>query len=632
MKQLLCLILGLVLSFSLISNALALNYTMHMNNEATFETMEEAQVNGPAFLKAFTGRDSYVPDPCMAGYPSGTTYVYRSANMYTCLSAAPRMNTTILVYTDKKFADKNEAKAYLDDMGVTKIVDASYGSVVLVTPIDPVAGYGDADQYAYYQLQSAQTNIGGGVGRQTSYADNAYYGGLTYRYVIGIDGGATFLNNYVASTLDYVGRIAGLLLVNGTMERIRTVAGVVPVYLVNPTNVALDKYKEADKTDAWGFDGDVQCFYNQALPLLNVSVAYTDNVDLATLVPKVYDSLFVKVMRNAVLRNGLYTAGTPFRQYNFNDAPYSVAERNAFYTGKTAGNVIVSEHHEDRFKDIADEAGNYIDVWYELMPGESLDGSAPDHTVPLVLFNHGGGDDVMQYLDEIGAISVAEHERVAIVAPYHSGVNNLPVALPALVEYMLATYPALDPSRVYVSGYSMGGRASVAALCGNAKLFAAAVPQGAVFFDTTEQYGDQYKDIDMPILCMTSTYDYHVDADARCLRWSDWNGFTFIWFDYPTLINLFLGYNEMAPVEFDYEKYPYAGFQADSYRRTVINGEYANHSWFLNKNGIPMVGLNITENLPHGLYQEYAHIAWDFMKHYSRNVETGEIIYNPCVD
>ena len=631
MKRLLCLAMGLVMSVSLFSSAYALNYTAHMTNEATFETMEEARENGPAALNAFTGRDSYVGDPCMEGYPEGTTYVYRSANMYTCLSAAPRMSTTILVYTDKTFTDKAEAKAYLDDMGLCAIVDEAYGSVVLVTPIDPEQGFGDADQYAYYQLQSAQTNIGG-RGSEGSYADNAYYGGLTYRYVIGIDGGATFINNYVSSNLDYVGRIAGLLLVNGTMERIRKVASEVPVYMVNPTDVAVEKYKAANGTDAWGHDGDVDVYYNQNLPLRKVAVSYTEDVDLSALVPQVYDDLFVKVMRNAVLRNGLYTASTPFRSYNFNDAPYSIAERNAFYTGETEGHVFVTEHHEDRFASIADDNGAYIDVWYELLPAEALDGSIADHSMPLILFNHGGGDDPMQYLDEIGGLAIAEHERVAIVAPYHSGVGNLPVALPALVRYMLDTYPALDPSRVYVTGYSMGGRASVASLCGDASLFAAAVPQGAVFFPGTEEYGDQYADIDIPILCCTSTYDFHVDADARKLQWSNYYGIDRIWFDYLTLINLFLGYNELPETEYNFDAYPYSGFKGDSYRRTVVNGEYGCHTWYFEKEGVPMVGLSIIEDLPHGLYQEYAKIAWDFMKHYSRDTQTGEIIYRAYLD
>ena len=44
------------------------------------------------------------------------------------------------------------------------------------------------------------------------------------------------------------------------------------------------------------------------------------------------------------------------------------------------------------------------------------------------------------------------------------------------------------------------------------------------------------------------------------------------------------------------------------------------------------VGLTVTEFLPHGLYPEYTKLAWDFVKHFSRDQETGEIIYNPCAE
>jgi hypothetical protein len=44
-----------------------------------------------------------------------------------------------------------------------------------------------------------------------------------------------------------------------------------------------------------------------------------------------------------------------------------------------------------------------------------------------------------------------------------------------------------------------------------------------------------------------------------------------------------------------------------------------------------MVALNFTEHLIHALYPEYARIAWDFVKHYSRDQKTGAIKYNPHV-
>ena len=108
MKKLFALTLALILLCT--SSALALNHKNTFDNEATFETMEEAHLNGPAWLSEATGR-TYVPDPAMDNYPAGTTWVYRSPNMYTSMTAAVRMNTNFLVYTDDHFETKDDAYA-----------------------------------------------------------------------------------------------------------------------------------------------------------------------------------------------------------------------------------------------------------------------------------------------------------------------------------------------------------------------------------------------------------------------------------------------------------------------------------------------------------------------------------------
>ena len=94
-------------------------------------------------------------------------------------------------------------------------------------------------------------------------------------------------------------------------------------------------------------------------------------------------------------------------------------------------------------------------------------------------------------------------------------------------------------------------------------------------------------------------------------------------------INDYLGYNEMPTVVYDFKTYPMSGFKGDAYRAITLNDEYPNYTWmFLNKAGVPMVGLSVTEFLPHGLYQAFADLAWNFMVHYSRNVNTKAIVYN----
>lgn len=629
-----CLFSILFLMFG--SSASAGKYQQHFGNEASFETLEEARLNAPTLLAKWTGR-TYVPDPALDTYPAGTTFVYRSARMFTDLSAAARMNTNILVYTDRPFENKDAALAYLKELGLTGIIGKAFGSVVLVTPIDRKKGFGIADQTAYYQLQSAMCNVGYSrrvEGKPSYYADSAWYGGVTYRYLIGLDGGATFINNYISSTFDYITRVAGLLLVGGEMERIRQVASFVPAYLANAPDAVIGKYRAANRTDTWGTQGDLKYYFNQAQPLQRVITASGNDPDVPSIVRDAYDRLFTRALRVPVVKSNLHTASTPYADYNFNAAPYSLGARSAIVDGVTADKVHVVEHQEDRFRDVAAASGEYLDTWYELLPEEVKNNTAPGHSVPLVLANHGGGDDPLQYLDEIGLVHLAGQKRIAVVAPFHSNVSNLlGDVLPKLVRYMLDTYPALDPSRVYVTGYSMGGRAAMAALSGEARLFAAAVPQGAVTYLATEEQAKQYAGIDIPILFTTSTYDFHMDEATLTLRLSYYFGMKAITFDYTTLINQYLGYNGMDPVRFDFAAHPMSGFKGDAYERVMLDNEYATHTWMIhNRDGVPMVGLNVTEFLPHGLYQEYAGIFWNFAKHYSRNPETGEIAYNPFVD
>ena len=611
MKKLIALALCLMLALTSVT-VFAAPYQLHLDNEATFDTLEDARAKGCEEMKALTGRE-YTPDPALDTYPEGTTWVYRSAGMYTPLSAAPRMNTNILVYVDKEFAGNDEALAYIRELGLTDLVDQATGSVVLVTPANKTA-FGQADQYAYFLLQAAMCNIGGSTGGSpaTYYLDNCYYGGLTYRYVIGIDGGASFINDYIAGALDDISRVAGLLLYGGRMYDISKVADRVPAYLVNASEKTIAKYAAANEADAYAEEAGVKIYFNQARPQQAVRAAEADALT-AELVKDAYYSFLSKAMRVPVLKAGQNNANMLFANYNFNQAPYTLSVRVPIFDGRTADGLVLTEHHGTEFSE--DES-----YWYELVPEEVINGTAPEHSVVLWLSNHGGGDDTVQYMDEIGLIELASKERQAII-----GGQNL--ASPAMVEYMLNKYPALDPSRVYTQGYSMGGGNTLNVICQNPDIFAAAVPMAAVNYTPTEEQAAHFADVDLPVMLLTSTYDYFFDPDTQ-----EWRENAMV--NYPQNLRDFLGFNEMGTIEaYDMTTYPLHGFAADSYRRITLNVEYTNHTWMLkNAAGVPMVGLTVTEFLPHGLYPEYTKLAWDYVKHFSRDQETGEIIYNPYAD
>jgi hypothetical protein len=296
-KQLLFTIL-LVLIASLLFNPslFALNYNNRLGNKATFETLEETRISSPAAIASQgTGNVKFKSHPVLDGYPGESTYVYRSPNLWG--GRANRSNTNILLFTDKSFQDKAAAFAYLKDLGLINIIDTAIGSVVLITPSDPKSGFTASDQKHYYALQTAMLSLGASERSGdivTTYSDGDYFGGFGFIYAIGIDGGATFFNNYIASTFDYASRFAGILMINGKMDEVRRVASILPAYLVNATEYVESQYKAANKTNAVKGDTKTTTYFNQALPLQQVVIHRESSPNTAIIISRVYDEIFPK--------------------------------------------------------------------------------------------------------------------------------------------------------------------------------------------------------------------------------------------------------------------------------------------------------------------------------------------------
>src|SRR5512136_2904391 len=105
--------LALAVALALPSGARALNYSGSQKNQATFETLEEARESGPKVVATLDGNAgrTFKSHPALDGYPKGTTYIYRSPNLYGGRAAA-RLNADILVFVEKTFENKDAAQQY----------------------------------------------------------------------------------------------------------------------------------------------------------------------------------------------------------------------------------------------------------------------------------------------------------------------------------------------------------------------------------------------------------------------------------------------------------------------------------------------------------------------------------------
>jgi pimeloyl-ACP methyl ester carboxylesterase len=451
--------------------------------------------------------------------------------------------------------------------------------------------------------------------------------------MFGVGRGATFMNNYVAGSRDeLIGRVAGYFAYGGEMSEAAAVSQYVPAFFVNGCPTAIRKFRDANGTDAFAVCGGVSRFYNQALPLRQVRTAEDAEGNVGAWMEKAFRSMFMFLQRSANVSTKYLEPKVAGSYQGYVPAPpitrFALSARNPILKGRAVvGDLQVTlRHDKERFSDIKSEGGqfavpgDYLDSWYEVLPQGVLNNTAPARSVPLLLANHGGGDDHLMFLDETGLLLTAGEQGFAIVAPMHSGITFIAgEAFARLVQHMLDTYPALDPERVWVTGYSMGGMATYNCIGTHPELYAAAAPMAMPLQNLSEETKELYKKYDLPAMLITSTYDFAA-WDTQNNHLNDGGNF---------FLQTYCGFNGIAPVKaFDYETYPVIGRPFDSFELKTVNGEWRNGEWLINnKQGVPMMGLNVTEYLQHSLWPGYGDIVYNFVKHYRRSKETGEIVY-----
>ena len=614
------------------------NYWNRQDNPATFETLEEVRKHAVAATSKLPANERFpqILNPALEDFPAGLVYVYRSPNLYGGETGA-RNNTSFIVFPDQRFETKREARAYLKKLGLIKLIDEAIGTIIMIQPAKE-EGYGENDLQSCYTLINALFSQKAFVevdGKRAVPAEAEYCGGYGKNYMFGVGKGATFMNNYVAPSRDeLIGRVAGYFTYGGEMCDEVRVSQYVPAFLVNACGVAVQKFRRANKTNAYSLCDGVARFYNQAVPLRQVRTAKDAKGDVGGWMEKAYRSMFMFLQRSSNVMTKFLEPRVTDSYLGYVPAPpiarFALSPRNPIINGRAlVGDLeVILRHDAEKFSDIKSDAsampfaspGAYLDCWYEVLPQAVLNNTAPEHSVPLLLANHGGGDDHLMFLDETGLLLTAGEQGFAIVAPMHSGITFIAgEAFARLVQHMLDTYPALDPERVWVTGYSMGGMATYNCIGTHPELYAAAAPMAMPLQNLSEETKELYKKYDLPAMLITSTYDFAA-WDTQNNHLNDGGNF---------FLQTYCGFNGIAPVKaFDYETYPVIGRPFDSFELKTVNGEWRNGEWLINnKQGVPMMGLNVTEYLQHSLWPGYGDIVYNFVKHYRRSKETGEIIY-----
>lgn len=504
---------------------------------------------------------------------------------------------TFYVFAGQK--SEEDAEAILAEMGIGSILETWAGSVYVVNPMDGKA-YTKEDAENFVEL----------IGPATSNIK-----------VIGIDEGATFVNNNLREKLYPV---AGVMTYGGDMEEAAQEGCEVPAYLSNPADnakeyfIAVNNAKEVSEGMYENKDNTLQ------------KVVIGNEETLAKAFENAWNTVFSKNYRQ---HNSL----TEFYNANAKDI---TSDYELIAIADYEGLGIQYEAH---YNEALNGEGEY--TWFEYIPTSTLE--KEEGSVPLVVALHGNKNDARLEGDSTGWPELAAKEEFMFVAPEwqayvveggstekqpnYFGCDGLQdEKLIEWIEMLKEKYPQIDSSRIYVTGLSAGASASTLYGAKYSEVFAAvgAVSGPGVDKEELSSIAKNYKGGEVPYLyiCgdhdffgmlpvdLSSTYSYPIDPENGVyIQHVDAN------VDMFPFIQSYQKINGLDVSEkYDMSKNEFFGVALDNQKWIKIGNKDALEGTLSNENGV-VIQLAGVKDLAHWNYKPEAEYIWNFFKQYSRN-------------
>lgn len=240
----------------------------------------------------------------------------------------------------------------------------------------------------------------------------------------------------------------------------------------------------------------------------------------------------------------------------------------------------------------------------------------PEEKVPMVFVMAWTTGETRSSAISCGWVEKALEENFIVVAPDYNNAATYSQTdrLVSALRYITENYP-VDTTRIYSTGFSNGGAASVALTNDYPELFAAISAMGWMV-DMRSPENETY---DMPFQVIQGTEEYTYETAA---------GEMAIMEDEQNAIRSLFQFNEMMDdsEQADYERTPYWGYEPDDFYERDIDGRKWEFNQF-HKDGYdnPFAQFVLIPDAGHEPNENDAEIAWEFFRHFSRN-EDGKIV------
>ncbi len=527
-------------------------------------------------------------------------YVYNAlADGYTSIRSDVLTPKYYIFAGNKSEEDANKLIA---DLGLLENVREWAGEVYVISPLNGEV-YDDKDKEAFIDL------VGGAINNVK---------------VIGIDDGATFVNNYISQSCYF---IAGMMIYGGQMDDGLEKNDVVPVYASNTCDVAVEFYQNINDATKKSEKDNYVLYENEEKPLQKVVVASKEET---------LKEAFNNAWESVLSRN--------YRQHNDIAEFYMLSARSATENYDLIEAPIFEElgitYNQEIDQNITGMDGKY--TWFEYVPNTVA--SSKENTVPLVVSLHGNQNDPRLQGDSTGWPELAAKENFIVVSPewQEKEVNFFKCdglggdGVMNLVEDLKVKYPQIDPSRIYVTGLSIGGAESFLLGMKYGNIFAGVgVVSGVnVFANEVIEIANNYTAGEIPLLYLCGDHDFFqmIPVDGSSEYGTAFLFGNQVW-DEDENVHIFSSLqayqkvNGLEVSEMDMSANEYYGIALDDQKWTTLGDKEMYTGTLSNENGVVME-LAAIKDLAHWNYKAEAEYMWNFFKRYSRDVETGELIFN----
>lgn len=496
---------------------------------------------------------------------------------------------------------QEEANKIVEELNMINNLEQWGAQVYVVNPLNE-EGYGNDDKEAFIDL------VGIGVKNVK---------------VIGIDEGSTFVNNYISQSCYFV---AGMMLYGGEINENLEKNDVVPAYLSNSNENVQAFYKHINEATEEENSDKYTIYRNKDNSLQAVAVSSKEE-DLSEAFNNAWESIFSQ----------------NYRQHNDISEFYNLSARDVTDSYDLIEIPIFEDldisYNQMIYESVTGMSGKY--TWFEYVPNSINE--SENESVPLIVNLHGNQNDPRLQGDSTGWSELAAKENFIMVAPEwqdkevnffgcdglgEEGVMNL-------IKDLKVKYPQIDPSRIYLTGLSIGGAESFLLGAKYSDVFAAVgIVSGVnVFAEEVAEISENYTGGEVPLLYICGDHDFFqmIPVDGSSQYGTQYLYGDQVWDEDENThifssLQAYQKINGLEVTEMDMSKNEYYGIGLDNQQWTKLGDKDMYTGTLSNENGVVME-LAAVKDLAHWNYKPEAEYIWNFFKNYERNIENGELIF-----